>query len=252
MSSSTPALKPGSLILVTGVNGLVAAHIAKQLLARGYKVRGTVRSAQKSSWVVDELFKTQASKGDIEIVEVKDMAVDGGFDDSVKGVAGVVHVATITSFDPDPNNVIPGTIAGVENILKVAAKESSVKSLVFTSTVGTATFPVPNNPTHVVADSWNDIAVQMAWAPPPYTPERSLVTYIGSKVEAERALWKFVDEQKPRFRVNAVLPSTVFGPLLHEKQNTSTTGWVFSLAKGDLGPLATVKASMLCSILSWS
>lgn len=37
-----PAIAPGSLTLVTGVNGFIGSHIADQLLSLGYRVRGTV------------------------------------------------------------------------------------------------------------------------------------------------------------------------------------------------------------------
>lgn len=32
------------LILVTGASGFLASHIVKQLLEKGYRVRGTIRS----------------------------------------------------------------------------------------------------------------------------------------------------------------------------------------------------------------
>ena len=42
------ALKPGSSVLVTSVNGFIGSHVADQLLARGYHVRGTVRDVAKA------------------------------------------------------------------------------------------------------------------------------------------------------------------------------------------------------------
>jgi uncharacterized protein YbjT (DUF2867 family) len=41
-------LEHGSLILVTGVNGLLGSHVADQLLHAGYKVRGSVRDPQRA------------------------------------------------------------------------------------------------------------------------------------------------------------------------------------------------------------
>lgn len=211
-----------------------------------------MRSTTKSKWLVDDLFKSEASNGRFEMVAVEDMAVEGAFKDAVRGVSAIAHVATIATFDPDPNNVIPQTIAGVETILKDAAKERSVKSFVYTSSVVAAAAPFADTPFHVTEDSWNDVAVEMAWSPPPYTPDRAMVTYSASKVAAERALWKFVDKENPHFRVNAVLPFTVFGALLHPKQNASTDGWLFSLYHGDNGPWQMIKASMCISSVCYT
>ena len=78
------AVPKGSLVLVTGVNGLLGSHIAKQFLEQGYKIRGTVRDAAKNSWLVDAFDKTYG-KGQIELVEVADMSKEGAYDDAVKG-----------------------------------------------------------------------------------------------------------------------------------------------------------------------
>lgn len=237
------ALPKGSLILITGVNGYAATPIAQQLLNRRYRVRGTVRDATKSKWLVDELFRSEASNGSFELVTVKDMASKGAFREAVRGVDAIAHVATVTSLDPDPNKVIPQTVAGVVNLLEVAAEEPSVKTVVFTSSIAAAVTPVPDTPFHVDEKSWNDIAVSMAWAPPPYNPDRAMITYMASKVEAEKAFWKFVEERKPHFRSNAVLPFSIFGGLLHSQQNASTAGWLFALYGGNAGLAELMKAS---------
>ena len=229
----TPKLPPGSLILVTGANGLIAGHVINQLLKLRYKVRGTVRSLPKSSWLTSSLYAAEAASGFFELAEVPDMAEPHAYRSALHGVAGVIHIATIASWDPNPHNVVPQTVAGAVNILEDAAAEPSVKAFVYTSSVVAAALPMPGTKWHIGADSWNDTALELAWAPPPYNPERALPTYMASKVEAERAVWKFVEEQKPGFMVNAVLPFTVFGPLLHEKQNPSTVGWALALFHGD-------------------
>ena len=40
---SSGAVHAGDLICVTGANGFIASHLVGQLLAAGYRVRGTVR-----------------------------------------------------------------------------------------------------------------------------------------------------------------------------------------------------------------
>jgi nucleoside-diphosphate-sugar epimerase len=48
-----PAVTPHSnaLILVSGAAGFIATHIIQQLLESGYRVRGTVRSEEKTPYL---------------------------------------------------------------------------------------------------------------------------------------------------------------------------------------------------------
>lgn len=82
--SSQGAIPPGSTVLITGVNGYVASHVADQLLALGYKVRGTVRDAQRCGWV-KELFDARYNRGRFELAVVPDFNVEGAFDDALDG-----------------------------------------------------------------------------------------------------------------------------------------------------------------------
>jgi NAD(P)-dependent dehydrogenase (short-subunit alcohol dehydrogenase family) len=81
----SPAITPGSTVLVTGANGFVGAHVADQLLQQGYIVRGTVRDAAKHQWLAD-LFSQKYGKDRFEIVTVKDMREPGAFDNAVSGI----------------------------------------------------------------------------------------------------------------------------------------------------------------------
>jgi nucleoside-diphosphate-sugar epimerase len=80
-----PAIPKGSTVLVTGANGYIGSHIADSYLQFGYKVRGTVRDAKKSSWLA-EYFDKSYGKGNFDLVEVPDMAAEGAYDEAVKGV----------------------------------------------------------------------------------------------------------------------------------------------------------------------
>lgn len=80
-----PAIPKGSLVLVTGVNGYIGSHIAKQLLEHGYRVRGTVRDAYKADYMY-LLFDKNYGKDVFEVQIVKDMATEGAFDEVMKGL----------------------------------------------------------------------------------------------------------------------------------------------------------------------
>ncbi|KAL7904252.1 hypothetical protein GGI35DRAFT_489969 [Trichoderma velutinum] len=226
-------LPVGSLILVTGVSGYISAQIVQQLLDRGYKVRGTVRDPAKSDWLSKDLFATHTASGNFHLVGLKDINDESQVKAAVKDVDGVIHTATPNALDPNPNNVIPETVDLVVNLARAAAAEKSVKAFVYTSTIGAISM-LPFKPGfHFDGTNWNDDVRDIAWAPPPYTPERGFPVYVQSKVEAEKAFWKFVEEEKPSFTSNTIVVSTVFGPRLHVSQGGSTAAWLLGIANND-------------------
>lgn len=233
MAEPAATLPKGSLILITGLTGYIATHVGQQFLKRGYKVRGTVRDLAKAAWLKDDLFSAEHAAGNLELVQVPDLGAPDAFSAAIKGVDAVAHIATVTNFDPDPNQVVPQTVSGVVSLLRAAAAEPSVKQVVFTSSVGAAIMPIPGASGHVGRDTWNDAAVQAAWAPPPYEASRGMITYMASKVEAEKAAWKFIKDEKPSFVLNVVSPFTTLGALLHPSHQRGTAGMVPALFKGD-------------------
>ncbi|KAK5052093.1 hypothetical protein LTR84_002897 [Exophiala bonariae] len=246
MLSSMSALPEGSLVLLTGATSFLSTHIIQQLLRRGYRVRGTVRDRARAGWLVDDLFKNETSSGAFELAVVEDMAVAHAFDEAARGVTGIVHVATDVSWSGDPNVVIPPSLAGMKNVLEAAAKEGSVKRFVYTSSVAAAAMPIPNTKWHMDKTSWNDLAVQIAWAPPPYDGRGPLV-YSAAKTESEKSLWKFVGDENPRFAVNTVLAFLFVGPLLHEKQNPSTASMIWGIDSGNTAFHLDVQSSEFTS-----
>jgi hypothetical protein len=69
--------------------------------------------------------------------------------------------------------------------------------------------------------------------PPTYETSRIESVYKASKVEQEKALWKFVEEEKPPFVVNSVLPSWITGRLFNKVQNPSSAILVRELYNGE-------------------
>lgn len=108
------------------------------------------------------------------------------------------------SLDSDPNKVIPGSVAGALNALKSAYGEPSVKRFVFTSSSAAAA-KVDEGGLTITEDSWNEQAVEAAWAEPPYGPDRAGPVYAASKTQSEQEVWKFHKEnreKRPDFVVN--------------------------------------------------
>ncbi|KAK3332675.1 hypothetical protein B0T19DRAFT_490649 [Cercophora scortea] len=250
--SSSPAttIPKGSLVLVTGATSFIASHIVKQLLERGYKVLGTVRDLAKAAFLTEELFADYAKKGNLELVVVSDLGAPNAFDHVFKGrnIAAIVHVASPLTFDPDPEKVIPQTIAGATGLLHAAAREPSVKRFVYTSSAATVFEHEIGTPIHLTKDSWNNRAVKTAWSPPPYEPIRGAVVYAASKTQAEQAIWKFVDEEKPSFVVNSVLPYFTLGAALHQNLARSTNRMMHGLADGNVGLLGSIPGTHYINI----
>ncbi|PCG98250.1 NAD-dependent epimerase/dehydratase [Penicillium occitanis (nom. inval.)] len=233
----------GSTVLVTGVNGFVASHIAKQLLLRGFKVRGTVRDPERTSWLVKDAFKAYVDNGDFELVTIKDFTAAGVYDDAIKGVSAIAHVASVVTFDSDPNTVIPQTVQAATRILEAALNEPSVKTFVYTSSIVASTFPAPGNDTRVTRDTWNDVAIELAWSPPPHPPSQGSIVYAASKAAAEKAVWQFVEDKKPKFRVNSVNPAMIMGEPLDESHLQTVGAWIKKLWDGDVSQLASFSAT---------
>jgi nucleoside-diphosphate-sugar epimerase len=245
MSEPSPSIPTGNWILVTGATGFLASHIVKQFAERGYRVRGTVRDLAKAQWLVNDptFLKPYADNGGLELVQIPDLfSPDADLAGLVKEMSAIVHVATDTSFSPDPNKVIPQTVAGVTALMEAAAREPSVKEFVYTSSFLTAAVPMPALPgtpvTAVKRDTWNDASVQMAWAQAENpSPRAGAFVYTASKVEAEKAVWKFVAEKKPGFAVNTICPSQLLGEPLCKAHVNSGAAWIRQLYDGETARL---------------
>ena len=224
---SNPFVPLNSLILVTGANGLIASHIADQLLEAGYRVRGTVRSKSRNDWV-EPLFDSRHGPGRFELVEVADLATPGIWDDKLDGVAGVISVAG------SANIMVTDVDAAVEedkvayfNLMAAAKKQSSVQAFILTSSAWAVWSPRAGVAKTVTEETWNEEAIAIA-ADPKLTPEeRGIAPFQAVKAKAEQACWEWIEKEKPSYTFNTMLLDTVLGPILNAKnQSASTAGMV--------------------------
>lgn len=79
-------------VLVTGASGFVATELIRQLLVKGYNVRGTVRSLADAGKVEHLQRLGEALPGQLELREAN-LLVEGSFDDVVTGCTHVFHTA---------------------------------------------------------------------------------------------------------------------------------------------------------------
>ncbi|CAG9942636.1 unnamed protein product [Clonostachys rosea f. rosea IK726] len=249
MSSSDTTIPNGSWVLVTGATGFLASHITLQFLKRGFRVRGAVRDVNRASWLLEGPFKSYAEGGAIKLVAVPDLGADGAYDEAVRGAAAILDVAYVTNIVPDPNQVITPSVNGVRSIINAAMKEPSVKRIVFTGSAVSASALTQGIDNGTVGrDSWNNAALEAAWAPPPYGLSHAMANYPASKVAAEKEVWKFVEENDLPFTVNVVSPAGLTGEPLNKAHIEGPANWVAHAFRGNTQVMDQRLASFLCDV----
>ncbi|KXN81604.1 NADPH-dependent methylglyoxal reductase GRE2 [Leucoagaricus sp. SymC.cos] len=236
-----PVVPAPAKVLVTGANGYIAMWLVRLLLEQGYYVRGTVRTSDKGKHLTEYFGKRGFGPDKLEIVVVEDIAKARAFDEAVKGVDAIEHTASpFVANIVDPQGYIKPAVQGTVGILQSALKHApNVKRIVITSSCGAVMAP-PSKPTVFTEKDWNQDSIDDV--------EKNGVNAIAmskyrtSKTLAEKAAWKFYEENKANVKWELVVinPPFVFGPPIHEitggpaKLNTSLKSW-YDVIVGD-GP----------------
>lgn len=210
------------VVAVTGVSGYIGSEVVKQLLEKGYTVRGTVRSKSNTSKVQHLLTLSDALPGQLELFEA-DLLKDGDFDNVVRGADFVLHTAspffTETS-DPQKDLVDPA-VNGTTNVLNAAGK-AGIKRVVVTSSVaavrsGKFTESPINGKLYTEAD-WNKTSTLLG---EPYNLSKTL---------AEKVAWDL--SKKHGFKLVTINPVFVFGPVLSSRADATSVLMMKSVLEG--------------------
>jgi nucleoside-diphosphate-sugar epimerase len=213
-SISSPILPPNALILVTGANGLIASHAADQLLAFGYRVRGTVRSATRCAYLTT-LFSARHGAGRFELHEIPDVSAPGVWDTAVRGVSGIAHVlGALDLAVQDPDRAAAEELPWQIRLLEAAAREPLVKSVVFTSSAWAVWTPDAGKKVVLTEESWNEEAVALARDKAVDARSKGFAGFMAFKTLVEQGVWDWVRREKPGFAFNTVLLDTVLGECL--------------------------------------
>ena len=194
------------LVLITGATGHIGFRTLVSALQAGYRARISSR----------QLAQAQALKGaesikpyldSIEFVEVPDILVDGAFDEAVRDVDYILHLASPI---PTPElaadvkkHIIDPAVKGTVGMLESAAKSKSVKRVVVTSSV-VVLEPKPGNS---IAGPYDLSAIPDA----DKVPADEWIAYRASKRLAYHAAENFMVVRQPTFDLVNILPSYVQG-----------------------------------------
>ncbi|MEQ1781150.1 MAG: aldehyde reductase [Hyphomonadaceae bacterium] len=197
-------------VLVTGVTGFVAQHIVIQLLAKGYKVRGTMRSLKRAEEVRSVLAKFDPRASEIEFIEA-DLSSDKGWAEAVKDCTFVQHIASpFPAVHPkDEMELIRPARDGALRVLK-AAKAAGVKRVVMTSSMASIAYG------H--GDKRAEVSDETMWSDPS-GPDNT--PYTKSKTIAERAAWDYVNGEGKGLELAVINPTGILGPALSADVSTS-------------------------------
>jgi nucleoside-diphosphate-sugar epimerase len=132
--------------------------------------------------------------------------------------------------------VIPAALGLTKAALEASAKTPSLKRFVQTSSSSAAAFGRVNETYDLTPETWNDSAVAESEKPGPYGAERAVSNYAASKTLQEKSLWKYMEEKKPNFVANAVLPDFNVGKIINvEKQGyPSSAGLIKAAFEGNM------------------
>lgn len=193
-----PMLDP---ILLTGISGFIAKHIALRALDRGLTVRGTLRTPSRADEVRAALAPHLSDPSGLDRLRfvTADLEQDQGWSTAADGVGAVIHTASPFPIaqPKDPGTLICPALEGTARVL-TAAHAAGVQRVVLTSSV-----------VAILDDARHGLQTEDDWC----DPEGPTATpYARSKTLAERKAWALAADLG--LAVTTINPALVLGPPL--------------------------------------
>ena len=219
-------------ILVTGANGFIGLHTVLHFLQAGYNVSATVRTKEHAANVRQTIAKhTDTQK--LEFVYA-DLLRDEGWDQAVAGCDFVLHIASPFPAEApkDENDLILPAREGTLRILR-ASQKAGVKRVILVSSTAAVLSGHERENREFNESDWTDIS-------------KTEYAYAKSKTLAEQAAWKFIKsaENNAGMELVAVNPSNVFGPVLDNRNHTSTE-WFGTLLRREIPGLSRTQLNLV-------
>lgn len=216
-------------IIVTGGSGYVAEWVISDLLNHDYRVHASLRSVQKEARVrtaISSLVDTEKMK-QLSFFQA-DLTRANGWANEMVGADSVFHIASPLGTGTETEaELVSIAKNGTLNVLR-GAKIAGVKKIIMISSQAAATARRSVGNLKLDDNYWTDMS----------NPE--LVPYYISKVEAEKAAWKFAKQNG--LDLTTLLPGGIFGPLL-DSHVQSSNALVSELIKMSLVPKANIEVT---------
>ncbi|XP_071706565.1 phenylacetaldehyde reductase-like [Rutidosis leptorrhynchoides] len=208
------------VVCVTGASGFIASWLVELLLARGYFVHATVRSLDDPK-KTEHLLALEGAKERLSLFEAN-LLKEGSFEAAVNGCQCVFHTASPVLFSvSDPQvQLLDPALKGTLNVLNSAAKVSSIKRVILTSSIATILYGTKPLESGVMVDE--------TWFSDPVICEQTKSWYSLAKTLAENAAVKFSEDKG--FELVVINPGYVIGPVLQPTLNFTSEG-IMSLIK---------------------
>ena len=220
------------VVLVTGASGYIAGHIIKQLLEKGYTVKGTVRSLKNANTKYKYLYDLPNGNMNLKLFEA-DLTKDDNWNDIINGCTYIFNVASPmpsrnAKYQITDEYMISTAINGLKRVLTAALKhKESIKRFILTSSIAAIQYQksnyIENKAIHILSsDKWSDI-----------DDDFKISAYGKAKTLSEQYFWKFLEDNDNPFEGVAINPGMVIGPVLSDRIVPSSAGFVHALLNGD-------------------
>ncbi|XVF22405.1 hypothetical protein REPUB_Repub12eG0169600 [Reevesia pubescens] len=181
-----------SKVCVTGASSFLGSWLVKKLLEKGYTVHGTIRNLGDSN-KVGLLKSLPNAEINLRLYEA-DLYNPSAFKHAIEGCEYVIHMATPLLHQPLDSqfkDTSEAAVAGVKSILESCIRSGTVKRLIYTSSVTTAS-PLKEN-----GKDFKDRMDESCWTRQdiafPYSND-VLVGYSCSKTLSEKQLLRYDGE----------------------------------------------------------
>jgi dihydroflavonol-4-reductase len=195
-------------VLLTGISGFIAKHVALKLLEAGYSVRGSLRNMARAGEVRAALAPhlDGPALDRLQFVTL-DLTADDGWVEAMEGVDALIHTASPFPIEQpkDENALIRPAVDGTLRAL-ASAKAAGVDRVILTSSVV------------AIIDTFKRAGMQdeTDWCNVD-APDTSV--YAKSKTLAERAAWEFATTQG--MALTTINPGLVLGAPLDRHYGSS-------------------------------
>jgi len=191
-------------MLLTGVTGYIARHIALQALDAGYQVRGSLRDPARGAEVLDALRPHLQDPEDLDArltFVALDLSQDDGWAAAMDGIDVLVHTASPFPISQPDNadDLIRPAVDGTLRAIQAAHAAGISRVVLTSSTVAISGSALPPGDTSYDETNWTD----------PDDPDVS--AYGRSKTLAEQAAWDFVTHTAPELQLTVINPGFVLG-----------------------------------------